>query len=345
MKWHAMLLAVCLALGCAPAPNAEREPAGAPEAARFTGVTMGTTYEVCIARLPVGVELPRLQRTVDEVIQSIDARMSTYVPHSELSRFNATASTDWFPVSHETHEVVELSRAVSSATGGAFDVTVGPLVELWGFGPSGPRSGLPTDVELAERRAYVGFELLETGESPPALRKRDARLTVDLSAVAKGFAVDAVARHLEGEGVEHYLVEIGGELRARGESPRGRAWRVAIEAPGAGGESLLRTVQLKVGGLATSGDYRRRYEHDGRRYAHILDPRTGRPAIHEIASATVLAPTTAEADAYATALAVLHPDAVRELALRRDMSVRIVWRTADGFAEWLSPRFAAELVP
>lgn len=304
---------------------------------------MGTTYCVELVALPAGVDADDLRAEVDRIIQSVDERMSTYAPDSELSRFNAAASTDWFPVTADTQAVVAEALRVSRLSDGAFDVTVGPLVDLWGFGPAGSTHLLPAEADLALARANVGYALLETRASPPALRKRVPGLTVDLSGLAKGFAVDAVVRRLEDAGIHHYLVEIGGELRARGRNAAGEPWRVGIEKPSEDGRSIQRVVLLADRAIATSGDYRRFFEQRGRRFAHVIDPRTGRPVEHDVASATVLAKTAIEADAFATALMVMGPARGLDLAEELGLTVHLIVRAGEGFAELSTSGFQEEV--
>ena len=314
------------------------------EPMRFAGTSMGTTYSVQLVEIPVGVDAGALRDEVEGLVRSVDERMSTYDPESELSRFNAAASTDWFPVTADTQAVVAEALRVSRLSRGAFDVTVGPLVDLWGFGPAGSPRAVPEDVDVAAARECVGQALLETRGSPPALRKRAPCVTVDLSGLAKGFAVDLVARHLDDAGVRHYLVEIGGELRARGRNAGGEPWRVALERPEDSGRSVQCVVQLVDGAIATSGDYRNFFQQDGRRYAHVIDPRTGRPVEHGIASVTVLAATAIEADAFATALMVLEPEQGLGLAGELGLSVHSILRSGDGFVELSNPGFEKQIL-
>ncbi len=301
------------------------------------GETMGTTYTVRLTTLPAGRSLDEIQTAVDATLERVNALMSNWRDDSEVSRFNRSDSTEWFEVSPETVRVLELSQTTSRDSGGAFDVTVGPLVELWGFGASGRRTTPPGDEQIAALADWVGWEKLEVRLDPPALRKRHPRLTVDLSAVAKGYGVDAVGETLEALGVAAYLVEIGGEVRVRGTKPDGSGWRVGIEAPRSGIRELEGVVALSDICLATSGDYRNYFEENGVRYSHTLDPTTKRPIAHSLASVTILAPTTAEADAWATALMVMGPDAGYNYAEDHHLPVLLIIRDGEGFVERPSP--------
>ncbi len=281
---------------------------------------MGTSYRVladgCSGRLPE----VRVEAVLDEVVQE----MSTWDPDSSLSHFNRAPLGEWVAVSADMVRVVAAAAAVSDATEGAFDVTVAPLVGEYGFGPR---------AALADEAAQVNYRLLEFREHPPALRKR-APLKVDLSAIAKGFAVDRVAELLAGDGCTSALVEIGGELRVFGTARGGGAWRVAVESPGEG--FVPGTLTLDEGGIATSGDYRQVGERDGTRTTHIIDARTGVPIDGSLASATVIAPTAMQADALATALMVLGKDAAA-FAETHDVAALLVFRSEGGFVTRTSP--------
>lgn len=317
---------------------------GGRREAELTGATMGTSYSVKIPRLPKGVERETLEWDIAAILESVNARMSTYRPDSELSRFNAGAATSWVGVSPDTLAVVDEALRVSRLSGGAFDPTIGPLVDLWGFGPggSGPRA-VPSRARIEAVLPATGFRHVRTAASPPALRKNRPDIRIDLSGIAKGFGVDKVAEHLERTGIDHYLVDIGGELRGRGYNARGKVWRVGIERPGTPG-TVQRAVRLGGQGLATSGDYRMFFERDGARYSHILDARRGRPVDHGLASVTVVAPTAMQADALSTALMVLGPEAGLELARREGVAAFFIAGKGDGFEETASPEFAGYLI-
>ena len=309
----------------------------------FSGSTMGTVYNVRAVGSAAGLNVAALQQQVDIRLAAINLEMSTYLPDSEISRFNRYTDDDWFAVSAETAMVVAAGLEVSRDTQGAFDVTVGPLVNLWGFGPEGRVGETPTDEAIAECQARVGHARLEVRQNPPALRKRRADVYVDLSAIAKGFAVDEVAKLLDRHAVRSYLVEIGGEVRTRGRKPDGGSWRIGIERPVAAVRELDCVVELDDRALATSGDYRNFFEREGRRYSHEIDPRTGRPVDHALISVSVLADDCLTADAWATALLVLGPDAALPAARRRGLEVLCMIRSGDGWVEQATPGFAARI--
>lgn len=305
----------------------------------LTGATMGTTYSIALADPPAGVDPQALQRDVDRLLETVNAQMSTYRPDSELSRFNAAPPTGWVAVSPETAAVVAHAIEVGLLSAGAFDATVGALVNRWGFGPPDRPAELP-----AAPLAGGGRQVIEARLAPPALRKARAGVLLDLCGIAKGFGLDRIAAHLEAAGIENYLIEIGGELRARGRSPRGGPWRIGIERPVPGEIALQRIVRLGHGALATSGDYRHFYERDGRRYSHLIDPRTGAPVAHDLASVSVISDSAMAADAMSTALMVMGPDAGVGLAERHRLAALFIVRREGGLAEISTPQFDRYLV-
>ena len=339
MRTHLQLLALLASLalaGCAA------DSPAAPELVEFRGATMGTTWLVKLPALPSGHTREQIQAEIERRLETVSGQMSTYRPDSELSRFNAYDGTDWFPVSADTARVVSAALQVSEASGGAFDVTVGPLVNLWDFGPEHRDARLPSDEELAAARARVGYRMLEVRPEPPALRKSDPAVYVDLSAIAKGFGVDAIVEYLGSIGCESYFAEIGGEIRARGTKPDGSGWKIGIEAPASdrfSPRAAQRIVTLDGQAVATSGDYRNYWELQGRRFSHTIDPRTGRPVEHRLASVSVLAGDCMSADAWATTLMVLGPDDAYNLAVEKNLAVLLIIREDDGFVERSTPGF------
>ncbi len=325
----ASLLWVC---GCTPQ---------APQ--QFDGPTMGTTYSVTVTQLPGGVTRESLQAVIDGVLDEVNRHLSTYDPTSEISSFNALRSTEAVPVSQQLHAVVALAEAVSADTGGAFDITVGPLVRAWGFGGGqGARASESTAESSAGSSSPVGgrpgLELAGEGHS---LRKTSPGVELDVNGIAPGHAVDLVAERFDALGVRDYLVELGGEVRARGRSPAGRAWRVAVEAPLRGEREPYALVELDGMSASTSGDYRDFRIVDGRRVSHTMDPRTGAPVTNGLASVCVLHPSAARADAYATALMVLGPEDGLALARRLGIAALFIERDASGssFRESSTPEF------
>lgn len=275
----------------------------------FTGLTMGTTYSVKVATEDLGEPArAALAHEIETQLERVDALMSTYRPDSEISRFNRHASRDPFPFSDETIEVFRIARRVSEMTDGAFDITVGPLVAAWGFGATDHPPEPPTASEQLELEQRVGYQKLVFDPVHARVAKSDPRIECDLSAIAKGYGVDLVARAIAGLGHANYLVEVGGELRAHGHKLDGLPWRVGIERPDSATRISQETLILRNISLATSGDYRDYYEIEGRRVSHTIDPRAGHPIRHKLASVSVLHAHAVWADALATALNVMGPE-------------------------------------
>ena len=303
------------------------------------GSTMATSYTARVAD-PVA-DSESLGREIQALLDEIEHRMSTYVDESDVTRFNRSTTTDWFPVASSTCEVVLLWLSVSTLTGGAFDITVGPLVDLWGFGPNGEIDATPAPELLAATRERTGYAGVSADCSQPAIRKDRGELEIDLSAVAKGYAVDVLADMLDAHGFENYLVEVGGEMRVAGTKPGGEAWRVGIEAPVRDRRDVYDALGITGTAVASSGDYRNYLEIDGRFYSHTIDPRTGAPVAHTTGGVTVLAPSAGYADALATALLVLGAEDGLELAERENIAALFLTRTADGVSATVSSRFDA----
>ena len=338
----ASLVAAAVAAGT---PAAAQAPA--PRAAVvFSGPTMGTRYTVRVV-MAGGDEAAndRVRAAIDRELSLANRLFSLWDPASELSRLNAHASTEPFPVSAETMAALELGRRASELTGGAFDVTVAPLVEAWGFGPTKKPPAVPAAETLAALRARVGYRQLSLDAAGKTVAKARPDLACDVSALAGGWAADRVAQALVALGYADVLVDIGGEVSARGRRPDGSRWRVAVEAPQPG--KVAAVVEVENAAVATSGDYRNAWtDGQGRRRSHIIDPRTGEPIAHGLASVTVVHPDGAWADALATGLLVLGPEAGRALAARERLAARLVLRQADGtYAEWSTPAFEALVAP
>jgi len=312
----------------------------AVEPLRFVGKTMGTTWSVIVAPA-VGVDLEGLPQALQRRLDKINRLMSTYDPTSEVSRFNRQQGTDWFTISDDTANVIAISLEISRLTAGAFDISVGPLVDLWGFGPVERKEELPDQDEIEQRMSSIGYDKLELRLSPAALRKKVGALRIDLSAVAKGYAVDQLAELLKQEGVNNYLVEVGGELQIAGTKKDGSSWRIAIEKPLEGRREVETVIPLTGTALATSGNYRNFFIDDGQRYAHTIDPVSGRPIRHKLASATVLDPSCARADALATALMVLGEEKGRRLVEKHQIAAYFLIHEHEQLSDFTSSRFKA----
>ena len=309
----------------------------------ISGSTMGTYFRVTLAELPDGVPEDVLETTLQARLDRIDALMSTYKADSEVSRFNRSDSTAWFPVSAETATVVIAALEVFEDSNGAFDITVGPLVDLWGFGPEESTDQPPTPAEIRELLATLGSHQLHARLDPPALKKDRVDLRIDLSAIAKGYAVDSLADSLEEQGISHYLVDIGGEMRAGGQKADHTPWKIAIENPTANQRGIQTTLPLHDMAIATSGDYRNYFERDGQRYSHEINPRTGQPIHHPLVSVSVLDASCMQADAWATALIVLGPEEGKALAEQAGLPAFLIIKDGSSFRGIETPAFAPHL--
>lgn len=310
----------------------------------IAGPVFGTAYHIKVVLPDDPQRLENLSSGIEQTLEQVDASMSTWRGDSELSRFNRLDDQgDWVPVSRNLYRVLERSLEISEMTGGAFDITVGPLVNLWGFGPDGRPQETPRDEKLEQVLTRTGYQNLSLRENPPAVKAEPAQY-LDLSAIAKGFGVDQVANYLENEGISSYLVEIGGEIRAHGRKPDGTAWRLAVEQPTAEGRQVNRIVALHKAAMATSGDYRNYYESQGQRYSHTIDPVTGKPVTHSLASVSVITDDCMTADALATAFNVMGFERANALAVRENLAVYFIMRRGDGFETHATPAFRSYLV-
>lgn len=299
---------------------------------------MGTTYHITVCSPAADkVDTGQLKQDIDQLLVEINQEMSTYIKDSELSLFNQAEPDQWLPVAPAVVKVVSAGLKLSEDSDGAFDMTVGPLVNLWHFGPDPGKKTLPADEKIEAARKKVGYHHIQVQESPAALKKLIPDVYVDLSAIAKGYGVDAVAELIESRGIENYLVEIGGEMRARGINQRGEAWKVGIEKPVSETRVVQKIVPLSNLSMATSGNYRNFFEVDGVSYSHTIDPRTGRPATHGLASVTVVGETCMNCDAIATCLMVLGPNEGYNWVQERDIAAYFIVKTDAGFTERFSP--------
>ncbi len=313
------------------------------ELVNHDGRIMGTGYSVRIGK-QAGVHVdPALGERIHAVLQDVDRHMSTWRSDSELSRFNASENGDWQPVSAHTSAVIAHAMHTSEISQGAFDATVEPLVSLWGFGAAGISTGggRPQQSAISQTLGNIGFDSIDIDVATGAVRKAKASSQLDLSGIAKGHAVDRLAALLDAEGHQSYLVEVGGELRSRGRKPDGSAWRVAIEQPQVGRRGVYKVVELENRAIATSGDYRNFFDHQGTRYSHSIDPRNGQPVTHDMASVSVLADTTMQADALSTALMIMGPDDGLEFAEQHQIAAHMIVKEGSALAERQSAAFAA----
>jgi len=299
----------------------------------ISGPTMGTTYNVTIDDPVAGLEKNTLKLKIDAKLGAINQQMSTYIATSEISAFNKFDSLEWFPVSSEFAHVVQRSLEIGKITSGSFDLTIGALVNLWGFGPQARPIKKPSDQVISAARNKMGYEKIHVRLSPPALKKDVIGIPIDLSGIAKGYAVDAIAELLVDLGSKHFMVEIGGEIRAHGKKLNGQPWQIGVEKPDAKRGVVQKILSLSNQSMATSGDYRNFYEEGGVRFSHLLDPTTGKPILHSVASVTVLAKDCATADAYATAFMVLGYEKAQKIVEDQKLTAVFLMRTKSGFEE------------
>jgi len=305
---------------------------------------MGTSYAVELAAPIDDAVRTGLTELIEVELAAINRSMSTYDPRSELSEFNRRQDLGWAPASRGLLEVLDSASRISASTQGAFDITVGPLVDLWGFGPQYRTQRVPNDAAIERVRESVGHQHVQIDPSAGAIRKRHSRTQIDLNAIAPGYGVDRVAMVLDRQGIGDYLVEIGGEFRARGSTAAGRPWQVAIERPVEGQRLLGEIVALDNRAIATSGTTKDFFEQDGRRYSHSIDPATARPVEHPPMAVSVVADTAMEADGWATALLVLGPERGYSLAQASGLAALLVTASGPTFDVRITEALRAHLV-
>lgn len=307
---------------------------------------MGTTYTVKIVRNNflllgnVSEKVKKLTDGINNVLKDVNNKMSTYIKDSEISKFNSWKGEEWYDVSPDTLYVLKHSLEISRISGGSFDITVGPLVELWGFGSEFKPQKIPSQEQIQIMKKKTGYKNLTIRENPPALKKNIPHISCDLSAIAKGFGVDKVAMFLDSEGFYNYLVEIGGEIRVRGKNDAGTSWKLGILSPDRSG-NIKQVIELSDESMATSGDYFNYFEEDGKRYSHTIDPLTGYPVTHKLVSVTVIHNDCMNADALATAINVLGPEKGFDLAVKEGLAAYFIIKNEKGFFEKKTPSFPA----
>jgi thiamine biosynthesis lipoprotein len=316
---------------------------GGPETLTLAGSTMGTSYSVVVVDGSGALDKRDVEMAIAEALQSVNSQMSNWDATSEISRFNAAQSTDAMTVSPELAALVRNAHDVHRASEGQFDLTLGPLIELWGFGAKGTFGHAPNADDIASALASSG-QARKLHVNGNTLQKTDPNTQIYVSGIGKGHGVDRVAAALSALGLKDFLVEIGGDLYASGRNADGLNWQIGVESPQPGAQALQRVVAVSGMGMATSGDYRNYFENDGVRYSHILDAETGRPVTHTTTSATVLADDAMLADAWATAMLGLGSERGAKIADAQGLAVLFVDRDpAHGFKETQSAAFTALL--
>lgn len=307
---------------------------------RFEGNIFGSFYQVTINDPLTLGQSQALEEGFLAELESVDQAMSTYRDDAELIAFNEAPLNEWQPLSNELIEVLAISQSVAETSHGAFDITIGDVVNLWSFGPEARPETVPSDEALTEQLAKVGFDAVEIDtQAMQARRTRD--VFVDLSGVAKGHGTDRVAAYLDQQGIEHYLVNLGGDLIAKGQrdTEEQTPWRIGIEVPEDGQQRAQHIIPLENMSVATSGDYRNYYEVDGERFSHTIDPRTGQPVAHRLVSVSVFHPSNAWADAWATALMVVGEEEAMQIAVDNNLKVLLLIRNGEAWQSIASPEF------
>lgn len=307
-----------------------------PELASFSGPTMGTTYTVKYFTTKDVKNSSNLKVDIDAALVRVNKLMSTYDPSSELSLFNKRPEGQSAIVSEDMAYVIDKALLISEMSDGEYDVTIGPLVNLWGFGPGKREDKVPSQELIDEARSRVGYHYLKLDDRR-LTKEKD--IYVDLSSIAKGYGVDVVARVLQDRGINSYLVEVGGEIASKGLKPDSTPWKIAIESPAGGHNVAERIISVTDIAVATSGDYRNYFEKNGVRYSHTISPVTGRPITHKLVSVTVVDKTATMADGLATAITVLGPEKGLEFAQKNGIAAYLMVKTDFGFEELTSDAF------
>jgi len=329
IKTVVLIASLLVLVGCFPSNDLGRKEY------LLQGNTMGTTYNIKV--VGENIDTVKLQQGIDAELVQLNQEMSTYIADSELSEFNQSTSLEPVNVSVGLARVIKEAIRLGQLSNGALDVTVGPLVNLWGFGPEYRPETVPSDELLNTTKARIGLDKLvfENG----TLRKKTPDLYVDLSTIAKGYGVDLVAEYIEANGINNYLVEIGGEMRLKGFKHTGELWHVAIEKPLTNERSVHQIIVPKDNAVATSGDYRIYFEADGQRFSHIINPKTGKPINHKLVSVTVIHPSSMTADGLSTAMMVMGEEKALAFAEANDLAVYIIAKTDHGFVEQSTVKF------
>ncbi|CFQ57686.1 thiamine biosynthesis lipoprotein [Yersinia frederiksenii] len=310
------------------------------------GKTMGTFYSVKIS----GATPPnphQLQQEIDALLEQANNDISTYRQTSVLSRFNQYRGSEPQPIPRGMADIILLAQRIGRDTDGAMNITVGPLVNLWGFGPEKQPTQIPTQDQIDSARQQVGLQHLTliSDNRGEWLQKDLPDLYVDLSTMGEGYGVDLLVNLMMQKGITNYLVSVGGAVSSRGVNGQGQPWRVAIQKPTDQENAVQALVDLQGYSISTSGSYRNYFEQGGQRYSHVLDPATGRPINHRLVSATVIATTALEADGWDTGLMVLGTEKALRLAESKGLAVYLITKTDQGFAAVMTPQFKAFLAP
>jgi thiamine biosynthesis lipoprotein len=317
-RWTWIVMLVGVLSGCGNGDSLER----------FDGPTMGSRYSIQYVRHSSTPGPKAVQAEVEKILAEVDRQFSTYRSDSDIERFNALPAGRCQVMPGPVLELIRVGEQLSSQSEGSYDLTVEPLLNLWGFGPQGREEKIPTAEALAEVRQRVGHGHLRIDGDQLC---KDAAVEVDFNSIAAGYAVDTIAAKLEAMGIRNYLAEATGELKAAGKKPDGSPWRIALEEPRDDQQVAERIIAVDGYGVSTSGDYRNYFEQDGRRYSHTFDARTGAPVLHTLASVTVIHPSALMADGLSTLLLILGPEKGWDYAETHDIGAFFVIRADTGF--------------
>jgi len=324
-RWGALCAVLALVSGC-----------GGDRLQSLSGPTMGSTWSVQYVQHANGPAASLVQAEVEAILAEVDRQMSTYRSDSDIERFNGLPANSCQPMPEPVLQLVRVGEQLSRDSDGAFDLTVEPLLDLWGFGPQGREEKVPSASALAEVRQRVGHGHLRIEGQELC---KDAPVEVDFNSIAAGYAVDTIAARLDAMGIHDYLAEATGELKASGRKLDGSPWRIALEEPRDDQQVAERVLSVDGYGLSTSGDYRNYFQQDGRRYSHTFDARTGAPVLHDLASVTVIHPSALMADGLSTLLLILGPEKAWDYAEKHDIGAFFVIRADTGFVTRTSPAF------
>ncbi len=306
----------------------------------YVGNTMGSTYSVkgCFSKDIKSVTKDSLIVETEALFKKIDQLMSTYSTDSEIMKFNKGPKDRWYGVSKETAFVINVANKISKMSGGAYDITVKPLVDLWGFGKN-KNQIVPTQNDVDRVKKNIGYKNISLRLSPLSVIKKNDSIEIDFSSIAPGFAVDALSKILEKNSIVRYMVEVGGEVKARGLNSRGEKWSIGVEVPSGGERKIQRILQIDNASIATSGSYRNFFEQGGKKYSHTIDPRTGFPVAHDLVSVTVVVPNCIEADGLATMFSVLGLEDGLRLANEKSIAAYFITDEGNQFIERESEKF------
>ncbi len=312
----------------------------------ITGNTMGTTFTVKIVKnnfLLLGdynLKVKEIEDGINSLLKDLNMKMSTWITDSEISLFNKAGEEEWVGISDETARVLTSALKISSLTNGSFDISIGPLINLWGFGPEKKPVRIPSEEDIKAAEKIIGYKKLTVRISPPSAKKEVKELYCDLSGIAKGYGVDAVAEYLDSKGFYNYLVEIGGEISVRGKNGKGVEWKLGVLSPD-GSNSIKKIITIGDKAMATSGDYHNYFEDKGVRYSHIIDPETGHPISHKLVSVTVIMDNCMEADALATGITVMGPERGYEFAVKNSIPIYMIVKDGEGYRDIMTPSFSS----